>query len=352
VAETVHREIESTIAPNDGDVCDADRPSFNWPPTDEELDALEVIFFAAAARAPARTVSVQDGPPVGEPRVGTVPLPGDATAIPRRMPLFAAVTWLPVEHDRLSALMRGRFVRGALAAFLVLSAGIALGLSLARWTDHGRPTSVAMKKPDVPTIVGSPGHPSQSAGAPPRVTIVASYPAAARQERARIDSSPVTASSPTEGRAPEQSAGAEIDRSASGESVSASGDGEVGAGASDASARIPGTVPPVDRVLLDRLLGRYERAYDTLDIDAASSLWPSVDRAALGRAFGNITEQDLSFERCDVEVSGDEAQANCLGSLNYVHRAGNGSPQTQPLSWTFRFQRAGSDWRIARVEEK
>jgi hypothetical protein len=342
VAETVHQEIDlpknSRVATTD-EVRDAGEPSFDWPPTDEELDALEVIFFDAVPRTVVRTVSVPGESGVAGPAFGTVPRHGAATAVPQRTPLFGA--------------------RGILAAALVLASGIALGLSFARWTDSGRPTSDGMKKPDVPTSPTSgtaapsgAGQPSQSAGAPPPVTIVASYPVAGIAESPQIVGNPVAASSLAEGRMPEPSAGAEIDRSASSDSLSESAGRDLGAGASDANARIAGAMAAGDRALLDRLLGRYERAYDTLDADAASSLWPSVDRAALGRAFGNITEQDLSFERCDVEVSGDEAQANCLGSLNYVHRAGDGSPQTQPLSWTFRFRRAGSDWRIARVEEK
>lgn len=104
-----------------------------------------------------------------------------------------------------------------------------------------------------------------------------------------------------------------------------------------------------DTASISSLLARYERGYGALDSAAVASVWPSVDRAALARAFEGLQSQRLQLDRCRVTVAGASATAACHGSLRIVRRVGSHDPLDQSLQWAFRLERQGADWVIASV---
>jgi hypothetical protein len=115
------------------------------------------------------------------------------------------------------------------------------------------------------------------------------------------------------------------------------------------AAVIP-VVPDEERVR--RTLQLYQRAYDTLDAQSAQAVWPRVDGVALQRAFDGLASQRLTFDKCDVQVSGVSGFAVCRGSTRYVPKVGSREPRIEPRTWTFALRKAGEQWQIdsARAE--
>jgi hypothetical protein len=103
---------------------------------------------------------------------------------------------------------------------------------------------------------------------------------------------------------------------------------------------------------VQRTLRLYRVAYDGLDARSAQAVWPSVNQAALARAFDGLASQKLTFENCDVELHGEAATATCRGNMRYVPKIGSREPRTEPRVWNFTLSKAGSDWKIdsARVD--
>jgi hypothetical protein len=108
----------------------------------------------------------------------------------------------------------------------------------------------------------------------------------------------------------------------------------------------------IDRSDIQAVLDAYRLAYEQLDPVAASSLWPSVDTRALARAFGTLSRQRVSFDRCDINLAGGRATARCNGGIQYVRRVGNAQPQSRSISWTFTLDRSSGQWRIAGVSAR
>jgi hypothetical protein len=102
------------------------------------------------------------------------------------------------------------------------------------------------------------------------------------------------------------------------------------------------------------VLNRYATAYSHLDASAAQEVWPAVNRSALSRAFEGLASQQVSLERCAVDVRGATAHATCAGSATWSPKIGNGGPKTEARNWTFQLAKAGSDWQIvsARVQNR
>jgi hypothetical protein len=102
------------------------------------------------------------------------------------------------------------------------------------------------------------------------------------------------------------------------------------------------------------VLNRYATAYSRLDAGAAQEVWPAVNRSALSRAFDGLASQQVSLERCAVDVRGTTAQATCAGSATWSPKIGNGGLKTEPRNWTFQLAKAGQGWQIvsARVQNK
>ncbi len=94
------------------------------------------------------------------------------------------------------------------------------------------------------------------------------------------------------------------------------------------------------------VLDRYRQAYERLTARSAREVWPEVDEAALARAFAGLRSQKLTFDDCDLAVSGNSASATCHGSTRYVPKVGSQDPRTEPRIWSFRLRRTGTDWKI------
>ena len=96
------------------------------------------------------------------------------------------------------------------------------------------------------------------------------------------------------------------------------------------------------------VLNRYERAYSSLDAEAASSVWPGVDRTALERAFDGLASQRVSLQSCDVTVEGAAAHARCAGTATWVPKVGGGA-RTAVRRWDFELRKRAGAWEIERA---
>jgi hypothetical protein len=110
----------------------------------------------------------------------------------------------------------------------------------------------------------------------------------------------------------------------------------------------PAPSPQAEENRVRSVLKRYEAAYSALDANAASTVWPGVDRRALTSAFQALSSQSVSLGRCDVRLTGDAAQADCKGTARWQPKVGSG-PQTAPRQWRFDLRNAGGDWVITRA---
>lgn len=100
------------------------------------------------------------------------------------------------------------------------------------------------------------------------------------------------------------------------------------------------------------VLRQYARAYDRLDVSAATEVWPSVDRRALARAFDGLASQTVSFDDCQIDVRGALANASCRGRASYVGKVGRRAPRTEPRTWRFELRRDGDTWKISTAEAR
>jgi hypothetical protein len=101
-----------------------------------------------------------------------------------------------------------------------------------------------------------------------------------------------------------------------------------------------------DEEQVKEVLDRYRQAYEGLTARSARDVWPEVDEAALARAFAGLRSQKLTFDDCDLAVSGNSASATCHGSTRYVPKVGSQDPRTEPRIWSFRLRKNGTDWQI------
>jgi tetratricopeptide (TPR) repeat protein len=107
-----------------------------------------------------------------------------------------------------------------------------------------------------------------------------------------------------------------------------------------------------ESALVQKALQRYRLAYEELDAQSAQIVWPAVNQAALARAFDGLDSQTLTFDACDIRVSGDAATATCQGSARYVPKVGSREPRVEPRVWNFTLRKNGGEWKIdnARAE--
>jgi len=115
-----------------------------------------------------------------------------------------------------------------------------------------------------------------------------------------------------------------------------------------ASSVVPSSA--VDEQSVKTALQRYRTAYERLDAKSARTVWPSVNEAALARAFGSLESQTLTFASCDVDFRGPAAVATCEGSTKYTPRYGSHEPREEPRVWTFTLKRNGAEWKIDSVK--
>ena len=109
----------------------------------------------------------------------------------------------------------------------------------------------------------------------------------------------------------------------------------------------------VDNSAIRDVLGRYRSAFNTLDARAAQQVWPTVNQRTLDRAFGQLQQQNVSFDRCTIAVKGVIAEANCNGTTRFVPRVGSRSEQIESRQWNFMLRKAYSGgWVIQEVEAR
>jgi hypothetical protein len=109
------------------------------------------------------------------------------------------------------------------------------------------------------------------------------------------------------------------------------------------------------QVEMDRiaeLLKRFQLAYQQLDANAATALWPTVNKRALARAFDGLKSQNLELNRCDLSVNGVAGEAECRGTTTYVPRVGSQYARTESRQWTFQLRKNGSGWVITSAETR
>jgi hypothetical protein len=121
------------------------------------------------------------------------------------------------------------------------------------------------------------------------------------------------------------------------------------AGAANLTATTAVT-PRSDNTRVAQVLNQYARAYERLDPTAARAVWPTVDERALTRAFASLESQDVSFDRCDIDVKGNVASASCRGTASYVGKIGNRQPRTEARQWNFELKLHGDDWKIEKAQ--
>jgi hypothetical protein len=98
------------------------------------------------------------------------------------------------------------------------------------------------------------------------------------------------------------------------------------------------------------VLDGYADAFSTLDANATQRVWPGADVRGLTRAFDQLTAQTITFNRCDVNASGETADAVCVGRATWVPKVGDRSPKSEQRTWRFALGRDGDEWVIDRVQ--
>lgn len=119
------------------------------------------------------------------------------------------------------------------------------------------------------------------------------------------------------------------------------------------SAPVPDSPAPVEpqEPAVRAVLARFEAAYSSLSAGAAQEVWPSVDAAALARAFDDLESQRVSLGNCSVTMDAATAQASCTGSTTWTPRVGGGA-RTQTRRWQFELALANGAWRIVRAQAR
>jgi hypothetical protein len=97
-------------------------------------------------------------------------------------------------------------------------------------------------------------------------------------------------------------------------------------------------------------LAKYASGYTDLDAAAVKAVWPSVDQAGLRRAFSALDTQQVTFDRCDVQITGSTGRATCAGTAMWRPKIGGGSAREQNRTWNFVLKNAGGSWQIVNAE--
>ena len=133
---------------------------------------------------------------------------------------------------------------------------------------------------------------------------------------------------------------------------SARGLGAPAGAAGTALKEAPPDAATVAKSAILATLEGYRSAYSALDARAARQVWPSVNEAALTRAFSQLAAQSVSFSSCGVEIKGQFAQAYCVGEVAFVTKVGSRTPRVEVRNWTFDLRRVGETWHIDRVQTR
>jgi len=105
----------------------------------------------------------------------------------------------------------------------------------------------------------------------------------------------------------------------------------------------------VDKQAIQRLLRRYEDAYNRKDTDAISKLVPN---SKLGKDPFKYTESyHVVLEKVSIDVSGDRATVTCERQITAVSKDRGPATRTeQKLDTNIRLRRGGADWVIESVK--
>jgi hypothetical protein len=114
----------------------------------------------------------------------------------------------------------------------------------------------------------------------------------------------------------------------------------------------PPPEPVNDAAAVRAALAKYANAYTDLDVAAVRAVWPSVDQAGLKKAFSALDAQQVTFDRCDVQVTGAAGRATCAGSAMWRPKIGGGNAREQNRTWTFVLKNAGGAWQIVTAEAR
>lgn len=109
---------------------------------------------------------------------------------------------------------------------------------------------------------------------------------------------------------------------------------------------------PSESEAIYSVIGRYRSAFNELNASVAKSIWPSVDQKALGRAFGELQEQELVFDGCQIQVTDPRATASCRGRARYVPKVGSKNGRQEPRRWTFNLLNTPNGWIIDSVQSR
>jgi DUF917 family protein len=107
-----------------------------------------------------------------------------------------------------------------------------------------------------------------------------------------------------------------------------------------------------DTAAIETALSSYRSAFSALDTGAAKAVWPTVDVRSLGRAFEQLQQQTLDFDKCAIAVTGARAVASCGGNARYVPKVGNKSPRTEARQWRFSLRKVNEEWLIESVASR
>jgi len=108
----------------------------------------------------------------------------------------------------------------------------------------------------------------------------------------------------------------------------------------------------LDTNAIQATLSRYRDAYTALDAGAAHQVWPTVNQRSLEKAFERLKQQQVSFDRCQIDVGDARAQAVCNGTQRYVPRIGSSTPQVDQRQWTFNLVKVRDEWLIGAVDAR
>jgi hypothetical protein len=94
------------------------------------------------------------------------------------------------------------------------------------------------------------------------------------------------------------------------------------------------------------VLNEYRDAVSALDPAAARAVMPSADARALSRAFEQLEEQKIEFDRCTIDSAGSMASAKCVGTIRSVPKYGNRTVRLEKRQWEFKLRERNDAWFI------
>lgn len=115
----------------------------------------------------------------------------------------------------------------------------------------------------------------------------------------------------------------------------------------------PETVESAETAEIQSVIARYRHALETLSTSGIETVWPTVDSGNLQRAFDQLSEQSIEFDKCTIDLTTtSRAAASCSGRASIIRKVGGGDLRSEARQWTFHLSRANEGWTIDRVESR